>query len=109
MLQTQQNPVGGLRAGIVQLGNPADNKRAGSLASAFERLNEEVSRLEGQIKAIFERVNPMLEPLSAGQSQAGPVPPTPANAPLANAVFEYSERVQRAREAIEEIVGRFAY
>lgn len=87
---------------------PAQTPRDGTLASAFQELNAQISEAEGRMKALFERVQPFLEPLTAGEGQAGQTP-TPSRAPLAESVFEYAQRVQFLSSGLAEILNRFSY
>lgn len=89
-----------------QPGQPKENQ--GSLASAFEELNREISKLEETGKRLFEKINPILEP-SAPTPSATQQPPLKAASPLADSVFEYAARVRQARQGFSEIADRISF
>ena len=81
----------------------------GSLATAFEELNRQISEGEANLKGLFERIQPILEPMPPQPSQTSATVPTPANSPLAETVFEYAARVRQIQLAMSEIVSRISY
>jgi hypothetical protein len=83
-------------------------RERGSLASAFQDLNSEIESAEQNMKALWERIVPLLEPTASGAGQNAN-PPTPAVSPLAESVYEYAVRVRQIQASLAEICNRFSY
>lgn len=108
--QANRNPsvlgAGSAIGGIA--GAQTQQSRSGSLADAVSSLNDEMTRLEEQLKLHFERMQPLLDTSAPANTQGPDQPPRPAS-PLAAGIFEYVARLRSVRQGLQEITERISY